>query len=279
MNIKQWETTSAGYIIDGICETLSQTGRPFYETFEAFLEKYGSVVDNILITRHGSKQIREDQLEFLGQRPTYLYTIEAYLMERAPWIRQQMAYIEAKYDPIENFIGYEKEEIEYDVKQRHNLRTDTEKAYTFQHTKQTPQIIAEQYTEADVVTETTQLKTTTENSVAPFDSDTYHDNNKTETTPGKITNTEKPYSRKTKTPQITVTDTDTLQADKKFTVDFTDDAHKDKTTREVNRHGNQGIQTASQMMSLDESFWRTNRWLSTLALDIVNLICERTEVL
>lgn len=268
-----------GPIVKGICQEMAGAGQPFADIFSDFLEKYDQIVDNILLTRHGKKEVFNDMLEEIGSNPLYYYTIQAYLTERAPWIRQQMAYIEAEYDPIENFIGYEKEEIDYDVKQRHNLRTDTEKAYTFQHTKQTPQIIAEQYTEADVVTETSQQKTTTENSVAPFDSDTYHDNNKTETTPGKITNTEKPYSRKTKTPQITVTDTDTLQADKEFTVEFTDDPHKDKTTRVVNRHGNQGIQTASQMMSLDESFWRTNRWLSTLALDIVNLICERVEAI
>lgn len=268
-----------GPIVKSVCQDMATAGQPFAVIFSDFLDKYDQIIDNILLTRHGKKEVFDDMLEEIGSNPLYFYTIQAYLTERAPWIRQQMAYIEAEYDPIENFIGYEKEEIEYDVKQRHNQRTDTEKAYTFQHTKQTPQIIAEQYTEADVVTETTQLQTTTENSVAPFDSDTYHDNTKTQTTPGKITNTEKPYNRKTKTPQITVTDTDTLQADKKFTVDFTDDAHKDKTTREVNRHGNQGIQTASQMMSLDESFWRTNRWLSTLALDIVNLICERVEAI
>lgn len=268
-----------GPIVKGVCQDMATAGQPFADIFSDFLDKYDQIVDNILLTRHGKKEVFNDMLEDIGNNPLYYYTIQAYLTERAPWIRQQMAYIEAKYDPIENFIGYEKEEIEYDVKERHNQRTDTEKPYTFEHTKETPQIIAEQYTEADVVTETSQQKTTTENSVAPFDSDTYHDNNKTETTPGKITNTEKPYSRKTKTPQITVTDKDTLQADKKFTVEFTDDPHKDKTTREVNRHGNQGIQTASQMMSLDESFWRTNRWLSTLALDIVNLICERVEAI
>lgn len=268
-----------GPIVKGVCQDMATAGQPFADIFSDFLDKYDQIVDNILLTRHGKKEVFDDMLEDVGNNPLYFYTIQAYLTERAPWIRQQMAYIEAEYDPIENFIGYEKEEIEYDVKQRHNLRTDTQKAYEFEHTRNTPQIISEQYTEADITTETSQQKTTTENSVAPFDSDTYHDNNKTETTPGKITNTEKPYNRKTKTPEYTVTDTDTLEEDKKFTVDFTDDAHKDKTTREVNRHGNQGIQTASQMMSLDESFWRSNRWLSTLALDIVNLICERVEAI
>ena len=271
--------TDDGPIVKNICEDMAATGQPFADIFSDFLEKYDQTVDNILITRHGKKEVFNDMLEDIGNNPLYYFTIQAYLTERAPWIRQQMAYIEAEYDPIENFIGYEKETFDYDVKQRHNLRTDTEKAYTFEHTKETPQIISEQYTEADVVTETSQQKTTTENSVTPFDQDTYHDNTKTETTPGKITNTEKPYSRKTKTPKFTVTDTDKLEADKEFTVEFTDDPHLDKTTRELNRHGNQGIQTASQMMSLDESWWRSNRWLSTLALDIVNLICERVEAL
>ena len=271
--------TDDGPIVKNICEDMAATGQPFADIFSDFLEKYDQTVDNILITRHGKKEVFNDMLEDIGNNPLYYFTIQAYLTERAPWIRQQMAYIEAEYDPIENFIGYEKETFDYDVKQRHNLRTDTEKAYTFEHTKETPQIISEQYTEADVVTETSQQKTPTENSVTPFDQDTYHDNTKTETTPGKITNTEKPYSRKTKTPKFTVTDTDKLEADKEFTVEFTDDPHLDKTTRELNRHGNQGIQTASQMMSLDESWWRSNRWLSTLALDIVNLICERVEAL
>lgn len=279
MNIKQLETTSAGYVVDGICETLSQSGRPFYETFAAFLAKYGSVVDNILITRHGSKLVKEDQLEFLGQRPTYLYTIEAYLMERAPWIRQQLAYVDADYDPIENFVAHEEETIEDDIKLRDKKLTHTDHPYTFQHTKQTPQTITEQYTEADIVTETGQTKTTVDNSVTSYDSDVAHENTKSETTPGKITNTEKPYNRKFKTPQITVTDTDTLQASRIYDDQTIEQPHKDKHTRELDRHGNQGIQTAAQMMQLDSDWWKDNRWLSALALDIVNLICERVEAI
>ena len=268
-----------GPIVKNICEDMADAGQPFADIFTAFLETYDFTVDSILVTRHGKKEVFADMLEEYGNTPLFSIAIQAYLTERAQWIRQQLAYNNADYDPIENFVAHEEETTEFDIKQRHNLRTDTQKAYTFTHTKQTPQIITENYTEADAVTETTQLKSTTENSVAPFDSDTYHKETKSETTPGKITNTEKPYNRKFKTPQVTVTDTDTQAADRQFTVDFTDDAHKDKHTRELDRHGNQGIQTASQMMSLDESWWRQNRWLSQMALDIVNLICERTEAI
>lgn len=268
-----------GPIVAGIVEDMSTEGETFADIFADFLERYGETVDTIMITRHGNRIVEPEQLEEIGATILYIPTIKAYLMERAPWIRQNMAYIDAEYDPIENFIAHEEEKIEDDMKQRHSVKTDTENAYSRTHTKQIPQVITEQYTEADITSETTQLKTTTENSVSPDDSDGYHKNTKAETTPGKITNTEKPYNRKYKTPQTTITDTDSLAAPKVETHAFTDDAHKDIHSRTLDRHGNQGIQTASQMMALDESWWNKNRWLSQMALDVVNLICKRTEAL
>lgn len=252
----------------------------FSDIFSDFMTKYQNTVDYIALTRHGKKTVDPDMLEEADDSHyMYYYTILAYLMERAPWIRQNLAYIDAEYDPIENFIAHEEETITDDMKQRHSVKTDTENAYSRTHTKQIPQVITEQYTEADITSETTQLKTTTENMVSPDDTDGYHNQTKAETTPGKITNTEKPYNRKYKTPQTTITDTDSLAAPKVETHAITDDAHKDIHSRELDRHGNQGIQTAAQMMALDESFWNKNRWLSQMALEIVNLICKRTEAL
>lgn len=278
MNLMKLETDD-GPIVKSICEDMAVTGQPFADIFSDFLDKYDLTLDNILITRHGKKVVLDDMLEDLGNYPLYYYAIEAYLKERAPWIRQQMAYIEAEYDPIENFVAHEEETIEDDVKLRDKKTTHTDKPYTFQHTKLTPQITTEQFSEADIVTETGQTTTTVDNSVTTYDSDTPHDNTKTETSPGTITNTEKPYSRKFTTPQITVTDTDTLQANREYEDQTIEQPHKDKLTRELDRHGNQGIQTASQMMRLDSDWWRDNRWLSALALDIVNLICERVEAI
>ena len=115
--------------------------------------------------------------------------------------------------------------------------------------------------------------------VSPDDSDGYHNQTKVETTPGKITNTEKPYNRKYKTPQTTITDTDRLSNDKVIEDKKRSDGYEDSHSRELDRHGNQGIQTAAQMMALDEKWWNNNRWLSQMALDIVNLICVRTEAI
>lgn len=269
----------AGPIVSNIMDDMSSEGETFADIFADFLARYGETVDTILVTRHGNKIVEPEQLEEAGVTVLYVYTIKAYLMERAPWIRQNLAYIDAEYDPIENFIAHEEEKIEDDMKQRHSVKTDTEKAYSRQHTKVIPQVITEQYTEADIVAETSQQKTTTENMVSPDDTDGYHNQTKAETTPGKITNTEKPYNRKYKTPQTTITDTDSLELPKVETHAFTDDAHKDIHNRTLDRHGNQGIQTAAQMMALDENWWNNNRWLSQMALDIVNLICKRTEAI
>lgn len=278
MNLLKLETDE-GPIVKSICEDMAVTGQPFADIFSAFLEKYDTAVDTILVSRHGKKEVFADMLEEFSGYSLYYMSIHAYLTERAPWIRQQLAYVEAEYDPIENFVAHEEETIEDDIKLRDKKLTHTDHPYTFTHTKQTPQTITEQYTEADIVTETGQAKTTVDNSVTTYDSDTAHDNTKTETTPGKITNTEKPYNRKFKTPQITVTDTDTLQASRIYDDQTVEQPHKDKHTRELDRHGNQGIQTAAQMMQLDSEWWKNNRWLSVLALDIVNLICERVEAI
>lgn len=269
-----------GPVVSIIMGDIADGEGPFHEIFTDFMTTYGNTVDYITITRHGKKVVDPDMLEEADDSHyMYYYAIMAYLIERAPWIRQNLAYIEADYDPIENFIAHEEEKIEDDMKQRHSVKTDTENAYSRQHTKVIPQVITEQYTEADIVAETSQQKTTTENKVSPDDTDGYHSQTKSETTPGKITNTEKPYNRKYKTPQTTITDTDSLELPKVETHAITDDAHKDIHSRTLDRHGNQGIQTAAQMMALDENWWNNNRWLSQMALDIVNLICRRTEAL
>lgn len=268
-----------GPIVKGICEDMAETGQPFADIFSDFLEKYDQIIDDILLTRHGKKEVFTDMLEEIGSNPLYYYTIQAYLTERAPWIRQQMAYIEAEYDPIENYAGHESESIVEDSSLRNSATTYTINPYTLKRKRLNPEIITEQYAENEIKTETSQLKSTTQNSVTSFDDDTPHNDTKTETTPGTITNTEKPYNRKVKTPQHEVVDSEILEGNRISSEVTYDQPHQEIRTRTFDRHGNLGVQTASQMMQLDSSWWKDNRWLSTLALDIVNLICERVEAI
>ena len=261
-------------------DLIAQAPQAIADVYTDFIAAYGETIDVILVTHHGRKEIDDYYLEPWGETNLmYYYAIETYLVERAQWIRQHLAYNEADYDPIENFIAHEEETTTDTIAQHFTHKANTEKAYTRIHTRQNPEVITEQYAEAEISTETTQLKSTTENYVAPDDSSTYHTDTKTETTPGKVTNTEKPYNRKFKTPQNIVTDTERLSADKIIEDDIRQDGYEDSHSRELDRHGNQGIQTAAQMMALDADFWNKNRWLSQMALDIVNLICIRTEAI
>ena len=264
----------AGTVADLIDDTY------FGEIFSDFdSANLAATIDYILVTRHGNRIILPEMLEEFGENFLWYWALASYLRERAPWIRQQMAYIEAEYNPIENYSQPEVETVDFDRKKRTRDITNTENAYSRTRTRQNPQVITEQYTEANIVSTTAQTQTTAEHKVAPFDSSTYHAESKDETTPGTITSTEQPYNRKFKTPQNTVTDTEALAAPKVETQKIEDAAYKDQDKRDLTRSGNIGVQTAAQMMSLDNEFWDKNRWLSQMALDIVNLLCEQVEVI
>lgn len=268
-----------GPVIKDIVDSMSGSQGTENVYNELYDRGLADVLDFIMITRHGQRILDPWQLQTMGQEetPLLVFTIKAYLKERERYFMQQLSYFDSEYNPIENYAGNEVETTEFDIKLRHHVLEDTEQPYSRTHTRQNPQVITEQYTEAPIVSTTAQTQTTSEHKVAPFDSSTYHAESKDETNPGTITSTEQAYNRKFKTPQNTVTDTESLAANKVEKHEFTDDAHKDKHTRTLEKTGNIGIQTAAQMMQLDEEFWYKNRWMSQTVLDIVNLICYQVE--
>lgn len=275
--VREFEAAYNNGFITGCIDALKTSGEG--NIFNTLHDRgLDTVFDQNFITRHGLKRMDPDQLEDFDS--SYLYadvTIRAYLKERERYLMQQIAYFDAEYNPIENYSGNEVETTEFDIKQRHHILEDTEQPYSRTHTRQNPQVITEQYTEAPIVSTTAQTQTTSEHKVAPFDSSTYHAESKDETNPGTITNTEQAYNRKFKTPQNTVTDTESLAANKVEKHEFTDDAHKDKHTRTLEKTGNIGIQTAAQMMALDMDFWAKNMWITKMVQEIANLVCLQVE--
>lgn len=233
-------------------------------------------MDMILTTRHGKKNLDPWQLQLIGedQIPLAEYTVKAYLKERERYIAQQLAYFDAEYNPIENYSQVESETIDFDRKKKTRDITNQEKAYSRTKTTQNPQVISEQYTEANIVNTTSQTVSTVEQQTAPFESSSYFNQNKTTETPGTVTNTEQPYNRKFKTPQHTITETESLADPKEVTQKVEDAAFIDQDRRELTRSGNIGVQTAAQMLEMDEKFHWHNRWMSKMVLEIVNLICE-----
>ena len=278
--MRAFEADFNNSFVVGCSDAIGQTGMTYETVMADFIDKgYAAAVDIFLNTKHAKKIMLEDQLEHTDPEDETSdiwaqLTVEGYLFERAPWIRQQMAYIAAEYNPIENYSQHEEETIDYDRKKKTRDITNQEKPYSRQRSVSNPQVITEQYTEANIVSQVSQTATTVEQQTAPFESSSYFNQNKTTETPGTVTNTEQPYNRKFKTPANTVTETESLQAAKEVTQKIEDAAYIDQDTRELDRSGNIGVQTAAQMMAFDSEFWDKNRWLSKIAEDIVNLICE-----
>lgn len=272
----EFEQDFGGLFINGIVDTLcGGTGseNAFDDLYARGLPEY---MDMILTTRHGKKILDPWQLQLIGedQIPLAEFTVKAYLKERERYIAQQLAYFDAEYNPIENYSQVEHESIDYDRKKKTRDITNTEKPYSRQRSVDNPQVITEQYAENNIVNETEQAQSTVEQQTAPFESSSYFNQNKTTETPGKVTNTEKPYNRKFKTPANTVTETESLEADKEDTQKIVDAAYIDQDVRDLTRSGNIGVQTAAQMLEMDEKFHWANRWMSKMVLEIVNLICE-----
>ena len=271
--VRQFEATYNNGFITGCIDALktSGDGNVFNTLHDRGLD---AVFDQNFITRHGLKRMDPDQLEDFDS--SYIYadvTIRAYLKERERYLMQQIAYFDAEYNPIENYAGIEDETIDRTIGQRHI--TDSENPYERKHTRLTPEIITEQYAENNIVNETEQAQSTNTHKVAPFDQDTFHNESQDLNQPGKVTSTEKPYNRKFKTPQNTITDTEFLLAAKE--VERTEDEYTDSTERRLEKTGNIGIQTAAQMMALDMDFWEKNLWISKMVQEIANLVCLQVE--
>lgn len=300
-------------MIQGIVAALMIS--PQSEIFSDFHDQaYDAIMDKILLTRHGKMTVDED-MATADDTSMADMAIYAYLTERAVFIRQNLAYEAAEYNPIENYSQSEHEEITNDIGARSGLDTHTDRAhnvthehihgvqdytnthtveahefsidhlhdvqdYTNTHTEEahdvemrhdiaqhqttthTPQIITENYTEADVVSEVSQLASTHETQAAPDDSDSYHSKEKVTDTPGKTTNTEKPYNRKNKTPDNTVTVTETPHLDKDIEIHNEDEVTTDRmlTTQ----------YTDTDTEKHDEDEVVTDRMLTTQYTDTVN---------
>lgn len=275
--IRQFEAAYNNAFISGCIDALKTTGEG--NIFNTLQERgLDAVFDQIIITRHGRRMMDPEQLEDFSQNDIYAdVTVKSYLKERERYLMQQISYFDSDYNPIENYSQIEHETIDFDRKKKTRDITNTENAYTRKHTRLTPEIVTEQFAENNIVSETEQATSTNTHKVAPFDQDTFHNESQDTNQPGKVTTTEKPYNRKYKTPQNTITDSDFLEQPKVETSKIEDAAYKDQDERNLTRSGNIGVQTAAQMMALDADFWDKNRWMSKLVLDLVNLLCYQVE--
>ena len=327
MKLKQWitENTTNGLVTD-ICAT-------FQDGYLADFHDAGmdEVLDTTIISRHGRQTIDD---EYVDDPTDATDAVAAYLMERSRYLYQILSYYNAEYNPIENYSQTERETIksEYDEVNQHG--TDTKAEDEFQHGQHTDtdvfptytdQVINPQYTDtttlgsggydvtqhtAKVQTQTTPPGDTSTVSVAPYESDTWHNKEKTavshtqgtETVEKIATGTDNgddktSYSQRTDTVQHgqhTDQITKGAHTDQHTYAQYSDIAHvgdtqdsyshitderEDNVTRNLTRSGNIGIQTASDMMRGDENFWWNFKPLQKLAREITALLCEGVDAI
>lgn len=294
MKVIELEVEREGALIDQWVNAISnmqETPESVRDIFSRLHDDgYGKQMDYILATLYGDREVRDGLTVRYIDGTLLDRTLEGYLRTKASFFQKCLAYIDAEYNPVENYMGVESETIINTIGERHSTLTDTDEPKTIetdydtpQHQKnvQTPEITVTESSDTDIVKEKTELKTTTETKVAPFESSEYFNKEKVEVTPGKVTETEKPYERETSTSQHTVTETEVAHIDKVYEKHLADevsthetnaDEAEDVTERNFNRHGNIGVLSAGELMQKDMAFWKDFAWIRDTAHDIANLI-------
>ena len=298
-------------LVDALALSLPEDLSIILSTFST--NGWAGVVDQKLLADHGSEELLSGYEELIGTLTVADITTRAYIVEKIPFIRQCMAYIEAEYNPIENYAGTEHEVIEDEMGARSET-TGATKGQQIDNSNFAQRQLTTQHgahTDTDTIgsggydvtnhiakrqTQVTPGTDTNETSVAPYDTSTYHNKEKTVSSHTATTETENrgevggdggndktTYSQRTDTyqhAQYTDTATDAAHNDSITYGSRTDSgsrsalAYKDKHTRDLDRHGNLGVMTAAQMMEYDYKYWDAFRWLSNMAVDIVKLTCE-----
>jgi len=321
--LKKWisDNTTAGLVVD-ICSAATD------EHLSGFHDSgYDAVVDIYLNRLHGKQTVDPDYVEDPADG---IGLVDAYLKERGRYLTQVISYVGAEYNPIENYSQTESESIETTHGEQNKHGTDTTGEDKFTHGAHDDTYQYEQYSDYNkypeytdtittgdgngysVTTHTAKVKTTSHpgdvtdtNSVAPFDSDTFHnkEQNKRQTLEGWESVERIPQGQDQGDDKIsysTRTDktkhgqhNDEIQhgahddvvkheqyddtahvGGREDSYAHTEDEYKDSVERDLSRSGNIGVQTAAQMMALDEDFWWKFKPLQKIAREIAALLVE-----
>lgn len=114
MTILELETSNSCEVIKDIFESLSvdasasETDRA---TFNRLNTEYGQVFDDTLASLYGERELRPFATATFHNVPFWSVNIGAYLRRRATYLGKCLLYIDAEYNPVENYMGNETESI------------------------------------------------------------------------------------------------------------------------------------------------------------------------
>lgn len=322
MNLKTWisENTTAG-LVEDLCSGSTN------ENLLAFHESGMDEALDITIKNRQGKQIMDP--DYVEDPEDGIEAVEAYLIERSRYLGQVLEYFKAEYNPIENYSQMENESIDTTYGEVYEHGTDTKGEDEYQHGEHTDTQSFPEYTDtqsfpeytdtstigengydvtthiAKVETKTTPPGDTSTTSVAPFETDTFHNKEKTEVTHSEGTQTverkavgsdggddKTSFSQKTDKAKHGAHDDEYIHGahDDEFkheqysdvahvggtedSYEHTTDEHINGVVRELTRSGNIGVQTAAQMMQLDEAFWWNFKPCTKIAREIAALLTE-----
>ena len=288
MKLKKWlnDNFESGLVV-GIC-----TATP-NEYLTAFLMSgYAAVLDSTLVYRQGRQIIEEEYEETPADGSD---AVKAYLLERDRYLAQIIEYINSEYVAMDNYNQVEHEEIEDTIGEKHNhgYTATPEHKITTHYDEHVIDVNKGEQTDTydpkGLKEETTTDKSTTTTSVAPFDSDSFHNKEKVEVEGEqsgggfKTTKTSTAGSggaAESVTGDRLDTTTDYSHEDyvkyQSLTVqnDLLEDERTDGRERDLTRSGNIGIRTTAEIFGLDENFWWNFKPMQKLAREIAGILCE-----
>lgn len=278
----------------------SDTGIPeeAQAVFDQFVsDEYASTVDLLLSNKYGQRDLIYSDEAISGDQ--HEPAIKAYLYSKWRYIAQCMEYLTAEYNPIENYQGTEAETTIFSAGerkgqntniygQREDTHTEPEDSTRYTYGQHDDTI-----TPGKKITDVTADKQTTTTENAPFESSDYFHKNKvtlegqqqggasktkTETymAPNEKDEYHYPERHETETKHYQVGANGYQVSDKKGqqmdVLKTQADDYTDRTERRFTRHGNLGVMTASQMLAMDDEFWKAFGWLDDLAHDLAVIL-------
>lgn len=248
-------------------------------------DKYLNTADQLLYTRYGTRETRTDDGTIINME------IMSYLISNAAYYKKCLAYIDAEYNPVENYSSVEEETIETVYGEQGEDGSNTLAADEFKHGAHTDTHV-EGFGGYDITSHTAKIKTestpgtdTNTTTTSPYEDETFYNKEKVTSshTMGVETVERVPagddggndivsYDPKTNTDQYELYSDIAHFGDTKNEYEKTIDEHTDNVTRNLSRSGNIGTMTASRMLSEDAGFWKAFGWLSDMAHDIANLL-------
>lgn len=251
-----------------ISQTISESDAALFNRLND--DGYISVIDNTLISDFGTRVVRDISIETLSDVPLWKINIMAYLRRRVDYFKKCLMYIDATYNPVENYAGTETETVTNVYDDDVTSTSSGTKTKTLDYDSRT-----DTDTRGDVTEEFTRgdMRTTTKN--APFENTNFYNAEQQIQSmtdgDGDATKDISKVSQDTPDTHTIGGHTDTI-TETPFTDTTTRNARTDVMTRNFTRAGNIGVLAPGELMSKDSEFWSSFHWLLDTAHDIANMI-------